>query len=209
MKKWNFLAFGIIGMMLLPALAPAATFKEKIHYERVQPAVPSSVEGKVEVVEMFWYGCPHCYNLEPHVKRWLKRKPKNAEFVRIPAIFGRPDWVLHARAYYTAEVLGVLDKTHEAMFDAIHGQKKHLNTEDDILKLFIQHGVTEQDFKRVFKSFAVEAKVRRAKDLSQRYGIKGVPALVVNGKYRTGSQLAGGNAKIFQVVNQLVKEETK
>lgn len=194
---------------LMPVIANAAAdYKEKIHYELVQPPQPTTTKDKVEVVEMFWYGCPHCNSLEPYVERWLKRIPANAEFVRIPAVF-RPTWELHARAFYTAEILGVLEKTHSAMFEAIHNQKRNLATEQELMEFFAQHGVKNEDFKRVFKSFAVEAKVRRAKDLSQRYGISGVPAVIVNGKYRTSAQLAGGNANIFKVVNFLVEQEAQ
>lgn len=207
MKNW---VIGLCTLALLPSLALAApTYKEKIHYERVLPAQPTTTDGdKVEVVEMFWYGCPHCNNLEPYVNRWLKNKPKNVVFVRIPAVF-RPSWELHARAFYTAQILGVLDKTHSAMFAAIHQQKRRMNTEEAIQKFFAEQGVSKKDFDRVFHSFAVEAKVRRAKDMSQRYGIDGVPALIVNGKYRTGARLAGGPANIFRVVNFLVEKESK
>jgi thiol:disulfide interchange protein DsbA len=198
-----------LGLVAITGLVSAAiNYKEKIHYERVIPVQPTSTEGKIEVVEMFWYGCPHCNNLEPYVERWLKKIPKKAEFVRMPAIF-RPSWEVHARAYYTAEILGVLDKTHQAMFAAIHGQKRKLGTEKEIMQFFAEQGVSNKDFKRVFKSFAVEAKIRRAKDMSQRYGIKGVPSLIVNGKFRTGSTLAGNNANIFKVVNHLIKQESK
>lgn len=198
-----------LGLVAVTGLVSAAiNYKEKIHYERVVPVQPTSTEGKIEVVEMFWYGCPHCNNLEPYVERWLKKMPKKAEFVRMPAIF-RPSWEIHARAYYTAEILGALDKTHRAMFAAIHGQKRKLGTEKEIMDFFAERGVSNKDFKRVFKSFAVEAKVRRAKDMSRRYGIKGVPSLIVNGKYRTGSTLAGNNANIFKVVNHLIKQESK
>jgi len=206
MKNW---VIGICTLALLPGLAFAApTYKEKIHYERVLPAQPTSTDKKVEVVEVFLYTCPHCNNLEPYVHRWLKKIPPEAQFVRMPAVF-QPKQELHARAYYAGEILGVLDKTHPAMFEAIHQQKRHLNTDADIQKLFAEHGVSEKDFKRVFRSFAVEAKIRRAKDMSQRYGIPGVPALVVDGKYRTGARLAGGNANIFRVVDYLVATESK
>ena len=194
--------------LLIPEAGLAANYKENIHYQKVVPPQPTTTGDKVEVVEMFWYGCPHCNALEPYVERWLRRIPKNAEFVRIPAVF-RPNWEPHARAYYTAEILGVLDKTHTAMFEALHNQKRRLNTDQEIMAFFAEHGVKQADFKRVFRSFAVEAKIRRAKDLSQRYGIEGVPALIVNGKYRTGARLAGGNNNIFKVVNHLVKEESK
>lgn len=177
-------------------------------YEMVTPAQPTTSKDKVEVVELFWYGCPHCYKLEPYVERWLKRKPKNVKFVRMPGVF-RASWEIHARAYYTAEILGAVDKVHKPMFEAIHEQKRRMNDEASIMGLFQAHGISNKDFKRVFRSFAVETKLRRAKDMSRRYGVKGVPALIVNGKYRTSAQDAGGNAKIFKVVNQLVKQESK
>lgn len=177
-------------------------------YEMVSPAQPTTSKDKIEVVELFWYGCPHCYKLEPYVERWLKRKPKNVKFVRMPGMF-RTSWEIHGRAYYTAEVLGVVDKIHKPMFEAIHEQKRRMSDEGSIMALFKNHGVSNKDFKRVFRSFAVEAKLRRAKDMGKRYGISGVPALIVNGKYRTGAQSAGGNAKVFKVVNQLVKQESK
>jgi len=206
MKNWAFL---LCSVALLPAFVNAAPlFSDNIHYESVVPAQPTSTGKKVEVVEMFWYGCPHCNSLEPYVERWLKKIPANAEFVRMPAIF-RPQWEQHARAYYTAEILGVLDKIHSAMFEAIHGQKRKVDTDEEIKKFFMEHGVSDKDFSRVFRSFAVEAKIRRAKDMSQRYGIRGVPALIVNGKYRTSAQQAGGNAKIFRVVNFLVEKESQ
>lgn len=177
-------------------------------YEMVTPPQPTTSGDQVEVVEMFWYGCPHCYRLEPFVERWLKRKPKNAKFVRMPGVF-RPSWEIHARAYYTAEILGVVDKVHRPMFEAIHEQKRPMSDEASIMGLFNAHGVSNKDFKRVFHSFAVETKLRRAKDMGRRYGAKGVPAIIVNGKYRTGAQEAGGNAKVFRVVNELVKQESK
>ncbi len=204
-KSTNIVFLLLIG--LLPGVAlSAVTYKEKIHYEMVTPPQPTSVEGKVEVVEMFWYGCPHCNKLEPYVERWLKKIPKNAQFVRMPAIF-RPGWEIGARAYYTAEILGVVDKIHPAMFEAIHGQKRRMDTEAELMELFKQHGVSNKDFNRAFRSFAVEAKIRRSKDMSQRYGIKGVPAIIVNGKYRSSGHLAGGNANLFKVVDYLIEKE--
>jgi len=187
----------------------AARYQEGVQYERVTPAQPTSAApGQVEVVELFWYGCPHCYRLEPYVERWLKKKPDNVKFVRMPGVF-QPSWEIGARAYYTAEILGVVDKIHAPMFEAIHEQKRRMNSEAEIMALFKAHGVAEKDFKRVFRSFAVETKLRRARDMGYRYGARGVPTLIVNGKYRTGAQEAGGNARVFQVVDYLVKQESK
>lgn len=208
MKKTARLFATIIAAFALLGVALSPVFAAGDGYEMVTPPQPTTTKDKVEVVELFWYGCPHCYRLEPYVKRWLKKKPANVKFVRMPGMF-RPSWEIHGRAYYAAEILGVVDKVHEPMFEAIHEQKRRLNNEAAIMALFKQHGVSEKDFKRVFRSFAVETKLRRAKDMGRRYGIKGVPAIIVNGKYRTSPQEAGGNAKIFRVVNKLIKQESK
>lgn len=202
----TFFAFALMGMVASSSFA--ATYNAGEHYEIISPAQPTSSKDKIEVVEMFWYGCPHCFRLEPFVERWLKKKPANVKFVRMPGVF-RPSWEIHARAYYTAEILGVVDKVHRPMFDAIHEMKQRMNTESSILALFVKHGVSEKDFKRVFRSFAVETKLRRAKDMGTRYQARGVPALIVNGKYRTSGHAAGSNSKVFKVVNQLIKMESK
>lgn len=202
----SFFAFALMGMTAGSSFA--ANYNAGQHYELISPAQPTSSKDKIEVVEMFWYGCPHCFRLEPFVERWLKKKPANVKFVRMPGIF-RPSWEIHARAYYTAEILGVVDKVHRPMFDAIHELKQRLNTEASILALFKKNGVSEKDFKKVFRSFAVETKLRRAKDMGKRYQAKGVPALIVNGKYRTSGHAAGSNSKVFKVVNHLVKMESK
>ena len=195
--------------LLAGSSAFAADYTEGQHYIPVTPPQPTTTkDGKVEVVELFWYGCPHCNRLEPYVQRWLKKKPANVEFVRMPGVF-RPSWEIGARAYYTAEILGVVDKIHSPMFEAIHEQKRRMSTEEEIMGLFVQHGVSEKDFKRVFRSFAVETKIRRARDMGMRYGAQGVPTIIVNGKYRTGAQEAGGNANVFRVVDYLVAQESK
>jgi thiol:disulfide interchange protein DsbA len=202
----SFFAFALMGLMTSSSFA--ATYNAGEHYEIISPAQPTNSKDKIEVVELFWYGCPHCFRLEPFVERWLKKKPANVKFVRMPGVF-RAEWEIHARAYYTAEILGVVDKVHRPMFDAIHEMKQRMNTESSILALFKKHGVPEKDFKRVFRSFAVETKMRRAKDMGTRYQARGVPALIVNGKYRTSGHAAGSNSKVFKVVNQLIKMESK
>lgn len=202
-----FASLALLGVSISSSFA--ARYQEGVHYERVSPPQPTTAApGQVEVVELFWYGCPHCYRLEPFAKRWLKKKPANVKFVRMPGVF-RPNWEIGARAYYTAEILGVVDKVHEAMFEAIHELKRPMSSEAEILALFEQHGVKEKDFKRVFNSFAVETKLRRARDMGRRYGARGVPAIIVNGKFRTGAQESGGNARVFQVVDYLVQQESQ
>ena len=198
----------LIMMFVFLSTASARNYDDGIEYKRLKTPVPTQVgPGKIEVVELFWYGCPHCFRLEPDLKKWLKNKPKNVEFIRIPAIFNKT-WELHAKAYYTAEFLGVLDKIHKPFFDAIHLKKQRLNTAAAVKKFFLQHGVSEKDFDGVFNSFGVDAKVRRAKELSRQYGISGVPALVVNGKYLTDGPMAGGRKGMIEVLNYLIKMES-
>ena len=187
MKKNLFILFALLGLSF-----QVAAFDEGFEYKKVTPAQPTISESKVEVVELFWYGCPHCYDFEPELSKWLNNKPAHIEFVRMPAIF-RKGWMPHARAYYTAEALGVLDKTHSAFFDAVHKQKRPLQTEKDIGDFFVSHGVKREDFKKAWGSFVVQSKVKRAVDMTRRYGITGVPAMVVNGKYRPGGPAANIN----------------
>ena len=211
MKKSLFTLFALLGLSF-----QVAAYDEGFEYKKVNPAQPTVSESKVEVVEMFWYGCPHCYDFEPSLTEWVKNKPKNVEFVRIPAIF-RNDWMPHARAYYTAEALGVLDKTHSAFFSAVHKKKRALKTEKDISDFFVSHGVAAKDFKKAWDSFVVQSKVRRAISMTKRYGITGVPAMIVNGKYRTGGPAANINSpgankheqheNVLKVVNWLAARE--
>jgi len=199
----------LIGSLLFLSVAFAADkYEEGVHYELVVPAQPTSTGDKVEVLEIFWYGCPHCFRLEPYMERWLKKKPEQAEFVHLPGVF-RPSWEAGARAYYTAKLLGVFDKTHRPLFDAIHVQKRKLTTEDAMRDFFADHGVDKKDFIKTYKSFAVETRLRRAKTMTSRYEISGVPAIIVNGKYRISAESAGGNAEMLKVINFLVEKESK
>lgn len=200
---------GIISLLLLFVTPLWAGLDEGIEYKTISPRVNNQIDDtKTEVVEMFWYGCPHCFDFEPNLQKWLARKPKGVNFVRIPAVFN-PTWSLHARAYYTAEVLGVLDKTHEALFDAMHLKKQKMATADELADFFAKYGVKKDTFLATFNSFTVDAKVRRAIDLTKRYGIEGVPSMIVNGKYRTSGTLAGGKEGMLQVVDHLIKQEAK
>ncbi len=176
-------------------------------YEAVNPPQPTADPAKIEVIEFFWYGCPHCYSFEPALSAWLKTKPANVEFIRIPAVFSE-QWGKHAKAYYVAEALGIVDKVHADFFDAIQEKKQSLETEEELLKFFTEHGVKESDFKDTYNSFMIDAKLRQAPALAAKYGITGVPAIIVNGKYKTNGTLAGTQEKMIDVVNQLIKKES-
>lgn len=136
MKSRIFRTSLILLTLFLGSFNVLAEYAEGFEYERVTPAQPVSTENKIEVLELFWYGCPHCYRLEPYLHEWLKTKPANVEYVRLPAIL-RDSWGLHAHAYYTAEALGVLEKIHTALFDAMHKDRKHIESEESIRQFLL------------------------------------------------------------------------
>ncbi len=181
---------------------------ESSGYETLSPAQPTQNQDKIEIIEFFWYGCPHCYTFEPVLEKWLKTKPDNVEFIRQPAIFSDL-WGKHAKAYLVAEALGVVDKVHADFFDAIQNKKQKLSSEDQLAKFFVAHGVDETEFRNTFNSFLIDAKLRQAKAMAPRYGITGVPAIVINGKYKTNGPLAGSHEDMIKVMNQLIQQESQ
>jgi thiol:disulfide interchange protein DsbA len=191
-------------MVMTTALA--GEYKEGTEYRKLANPQPTSSGDSIEVVELFWYGCPHCSELEPFVKEWLASKPEDVTFVRLPAILGKR-WDLLAKAYFTAELLDVLDKVHPALFDAIHKHRQKINSEAAVQAFFIDQGVSEADFRNNFNSFAVAVKVNNARLMTKRYAITGVPTIIVNGKYSTGASMAGGNRKLMEVVDYLIARE--
>ena len=182
-------------------------YMEGAQYQAIEPPAPTNAApGKVEVVELFWYGCPHCFHFEPTLSKWLASKPANVDFKRVPAVLN-PGWVTHARAYYVAEQLGVLDKIHEPLFEAIHLKNQRLNTEDELAAFFAAHGVPEDEFRAAFNSFEVHMQLRQAAQLGKAYQATGVPAIVVNGKCLVSSSMAGGYPEMIAVVEHLVAQE--
>ncbi|NKB36195.1 MAG: thioredoxin domain-containing protein [Gammaproteobacteria bacterium] len=190
------------GILLLCATSVAMA---KDSYTNIIPAQPTQTD-KIEVVEVFWYGCPHCYDFEPHVKKWLKTMPDDVEFRRMPGIFNK-NWVGHARAYYTAEKMGVLDKIHTPLFEALHKDRKRIFSESEIKDFFISQGVDGKEFTRVYNSSEIETKFKQAFLMGQRYKITGVPAVIVNGKYMTSASQAGSFENILKTINELVAKE--
>jgi thiol:disulfide interchange protein DsbA len=171
---------------------------------------PTPVEtgNKIEVREFFWYGCPHCYMLEPALTRWLKKLPANAQFVRTPGT-ASPRWELHAQAYYTFEALGVTAKLHEAFFKAVQEQHDTLNDEKSITDFAVSHGVDRKRFSEAFNSFGVRLKFEKAKQINKDLNIDSVPTLVVDGKYLTGPAMTGGEDEFFKVLDQLISKAAK
>lgn len=172
----------------IPLLSLAQSSSGSNQYQKIIPAQPTVSGARHEIVEIFWYGCPHCFRFLPFVERYLKKKPETITWVRVPGIL-RENWAIHARAYYTAEALGVIDAIHQPLFDAIHAQKRKLDTEQSLMDFFKEHGVSNEAFKKTFHSFSVDAKVRRARELGKRFGVTGTPTLVINGQYRTDGSI--------------------
>ncbi|HEY0938817.1 MAG TPA: thiol:disulfide interchange protein DsbA/DsbL [Steroidobacter sp.] len=193
-----------------PAGGPptSARFKEGANYQKIVPAQPTNVApGKVEVVEVFWYGCGHCFTLDPAVESWRsKGKPAYVEFVRVPAMWNEATR-MHARLFYTAELLGKLDQLHTLIFRELHVNGNQLNSVDKIAAFFQQHGVSKEEFTKAFSSFAVESKLQRADFLNKRYRIQSVPTVVVNGKYSTDVGTAGGESQLFALMDELAAHE--
>ena len=196
----------LLATALLSGPLAAAEYSEGEQYLRLANPQPTSAPDKIEVVELFWYGCPHCYDLEPHIQQWLETKPDDVVFVRLPAVLGQR-WELLAKAFFTAELLGVQDKVHPALFHAIHDKKQKLTDEAAVQAHVREQGVTADDVRNTFDSFAVSVKLNNAKLMTRRYAITGVPTLIVNGKFSTGGRQAGSNTNIIKVVDYLVAQE--
>jgi thiol:disulfide interchange protein DsbA len=186
----------------------ADTFEVGVHYDLLPISVATADPSKIEVVEVFSYGCPHCFNFDPAIEAWKAKQPSDVSFRRLPAVF-RKEWEILAQAYYTAEVLGVTDKVHRPIFEAIH--LKGLNGGDpDVLASVFQQSaqVTPEAFLKVLNSFAVRSKVQQADAQGRMYRLTGVPTLIVDGKYTVyGQNLVGSNSDRLAVVDYLVAKE--
>lgn len=175
-------------------------------YTTISPAQPTQTGDKIEVLEIFWYACPHCYDFEPYISDWLKSKPDDVEFRRMPGIF-RKSWIPHAKAYFTAEKLGILDTIHAPIFDAIHKEKKKIHDDTAFKKFFVKHGVDKKEFLKIYHSDEVDTKVKQAFVMGQRYKVTGVPAVIVNGKYMVSGSTAGSFENVLKIIDELVDKE--
>lgn len=201
-------ALTIMGFVFASAVAAKPALDKE--YKLIDPAQPqpATVKG-VEVLEFFNYACPHCYDFEPHLKTWLKNKPKNVEFRYVPAVFNERMIPL-AKIYYTLEEMALLDKLHEKVYGAIHQQQVNLTDREVMLKWMGEQGVDAKKFEAVFDSFSVNNKVQRATLMTRNYHIPGTPYLIIGGRYMTGPSMsvgADGNVdhnRLTQVLNELI-----
>ena len=192
-----------------PAMAQARQFKEGKDFKRLdKPVAPDAPAGKVDVIEFFWYSCPHCNVFEPTLDAWVKAAPKDLFIRRVPVAFNA-SFVPQQKLYYTLEGMGKLDALHAKVFRAIHVEKAKLAKDDEILAWVTQQGVDVAKFKEVYGSFSVANQVRRASQLQDAYGVEGVPSMGVAGKYYTDGTMAGSMQTVLQVVEYLAATARK
>jgi thiol:disulfide interchange protein DsbA len=205
-KLVNTLAAGLLaGLMSTSAWAVPMSYVEGTHYFPTAEKLNTANAEKVVVVEMFSYTCPHCFALEPEIDAWKKTLADNVEFVKVPAIF-RDSWLELARVFYAAEATGDLGMLHPKLFNAIHVDKRKLNTEDELLDFVEEQGIDRDAFLKTMNSFSVKGKVKQALIMSRTSGITGVPSFIVNGEYRTDASSAGSSEDLFKVVDMLIQQ---
>ena len=194
------------------AADPLSNWRAGTNYRLLAtPQPPTVASGKVEVLEAFWYGCSHCFELDPVLEDWKSRKPANVEFVRLPVVWG-PMHRQHAKLFYTIQALNK-PELHAKIFDAIHREHNMLSAQDEAkgralqLEFLAKHGVTAESFNAAYDSMTVQVNVQRAQMLTSRLEVSSVPLLYVNGKYVTSVSEAGGNAELLQLINDLARSE--
>jgi len=199
----NKLVLALLMAFTLVLPAAAQQYVEGVQYTELFQRQPVVTGDKIEVRELFWYGCPHCFDFEPDLNKWRKSMPKDAAFVRMPAVL-RDNWEPHARAYYAFQALGVTDKLHSVLFDAIHVKKEKLFDADALADFAAAHGIERKAFLDAYNSFGVDSEVRKAKLLGRQYEADGVPTIIVDGRYRTTAHMAGGFEQLVKLMDFLV-----
>ena len=184
------------------AFAQAVPLREKLDYIAIAPQ-PVATADRIEVVEFFWYGCPHCNNLQPALDAWLKRKPADVELRRIPAAF-RDSWLPHARIYYTLEALGETARLHQSVYTALHQNKESLMSGNETADWAARNGIQPSQWLAAYNSPEVSRKVEASKDLTKAYSVPGTPSLVVDGRYLTSSGMAESMPALIQTLEGLI-----
>ena len=205
LKRYSLVLMALVALPLMALSALAEEWVEGEHYDVITPALRGKSD-KIEVTEFFWYGCTHCYSFEPQIAQWKKSLDDDVVVVGSPAMWNALMEV-HARAFYAAQVLGVLDKVHMPLFQAINVDRKRLDSEDELAALFAANGVAREDFQSAFNSFGVGSQVRQANSRARSARITGTPAMMVAGKYRISTRKAGSQANMLKLATFLIEKE--
>ena len=202
------LTIGLVWLLgsLSLAQAQGTQFQAGVDYVELPSPAPTQEPDRVEVAELFWYGCGHCFTFEPLVSEWKQELPEHAYFRPVPAFFGGA-WDTHGQLFYTLESMGKLDETHTAIFQAMHNQGERLADVDAMVRLLKQYGVDEDEFRKTWASPGVKLKMNQAKRLAKAYRATGVPTLIVNGKYRIEGGMAGSFENMLEIADYLVEQE--
>lgn len=200
-----FLMLSISLAYISKAHAEIAEGKDYTVLANPQPVQDAS---KIEVIEFFWYGCPHCYNLHPHLKDWLKNISSDVNFRYVPAIF-RANWVPATKLFYAIDAIGATDHLHDKAYDAIHRDKIDLNAESVLFDWIEKQGVEKKKFENAYSSFGVQNQVSKSTQMSRQYQLTGVPALVVDGKYLTSAKMGGTPQDTIKVLDALIEKVRK
>jgi protein dithiol oxidoreductase (disulfide-forming) len=180
-----------------------------VEYRLVTPPLPPESKLRVEVIEFFWYGCPHCYAFEPIIEPWIKKLPPGVNFHRVPAAFNKA-WVPHAMLYYSLEILGETERLHKTIFDAVQSQQQTLSNETAIADFLEKNGVPRAKFIEAYRSFTVQNNVLRGNELQKAYAIDGVPTMGVDGRFVTSATMVGNSHEaVLPVVDYLIGEARK
>jgi thiol:disulfide interchange protein DsbA len=195
----------------VPESSQAEEFKEGTHYVTLSPPIPTQAPaGKVEVVDLFWYGCPHCYSLEPTIEKFLSKKPDNVVFQRVPATLS-PRWKYHATLFYVGQMLDPdgSKHVHSKIFEALQKQHRKINDDDAMTRFFTELGFSAEQVKNALKSMEMKAMMARADEVGTKSKADSVPVIIINGKYRTSPSMVGSEETLLQVVDYLVKRESE
>ena len=205
--KWITLAALLLSSAVFAQpMNPGGNYVAGKDYKVIEPAQPTDDANQVEVVEVFGYLCPHCATFQPYIEPWSKNRPERVSFQRVPVVFQR-SWEPLARAYYTAEALGLLEQSHNALFRALHTERQPLRNTDDLAHFFTSFGVSREEFDNTAKSFTVQTKLSRGVTQARRWGVTGTPSVIINGKYLATGSMAGSYERLIQIVDHLVAQE--
>lgn len=205
-KRLITLCFFLLSLLAVTFAHAERQFEEELHYFTVFPEQPGGEGDQIKVVAFFWYACPHCYQLEPHLSKWLEKKPDNIDYVAIPAMFSRPDVVVHAKTYYALQLMGIEKDLRDKIFEVIHVARRSLKTQESMEEFLAEHLIDLDAYRKAMKSFAVQTQAKRAALLASHYNVRGVPAIVVDGKYRAASVEA---ATMMEVTDYLIDRVRK
>ncbi len=200
--------FLLLGIGLINTTVIRAELVEGKDYTLLTTPQPTENSHNIEVLEFFWYGCQHCNNLHPHIKNWFTNIPDDVSFRYVPAIF-RTSWVPAAKTFYTIEIMGITDKLHDKIYNAIHDDKINLAEESVLFNWIKKQGIDQDKFIHTYNSFTVQNRVAKSTQMSRQYKLSGVPALVVDGKYLTSGKIDGTPQDTIQILEQLIEKVRK